>query len=440
MSTARADSAQPIVRIGRNEVVSTIEWKTPIDHFWIETTINRVVLCTRRMARSIRSDPGCPTILGREGSRREPMRNQARRLLARRRARSGGARITCRFTILNRRLCLMRVPLPIQGVALLFLTATMAVGQTPLFTEELPFDTGIFESSDMLRQVAYENSHPLLILVVDGQLTSLDSASTNEPSRLTPTPQVPPKAKAATEEGEIVSEGIECPNCLPFAAPAKHHKWFGSRHAHKQQAGFGNSDPYWQDGDGGYLSWYGAPLTPYKWKNRGSHFWSHKPNCTGFNGCGSATFGGGYFDSWGCGTPYLAPAPPTHSLCKRCQRKHARSHQNNFVDDGWIGDDGFCDGCAVAAPPQKHGLCRKCQRKSGRGYAGSGYPCWPAYPVPGANVVDDNGFGFAGCPDCGKHPSFCRSLLQHFHRHKSHRANEYPTMGYEPFCDGCISE
>ncbi len=332
----------------------------------------------------------------------------------------------------------MRVPLPLQGVAVLFLTATLAVGQTPDFTEESPLDAAILGSTDLLRQVAYESGQPLLLLAVDGRLTSLDGATTKEPTRLKPTPQTPPSEKATVLEGEVVSEGIECPDCLPFAAPAKHHKWFGKLHARKGQSASGMPDEAWQDGGSGCLSWYGSPLTAYKWKPRGHLFWSHKPPRND-NGCSSSVFAS-RCDSCGWGTPYLAPAPSTSSLCKRCQRKNARGHSDGFGDGGWLNEDGICDGCAFPQESPKHRLCRKCQRKSGRGYAGSGYPCWPAYPVPGANVEDEGGFGFGGCPDCGRHPSLCRSLLQHFHRHKAPASNAYPTMGYESFCDGCVSE
>ena len=381
---------------------------------------------------------------------------------------------------------MVRVPLPFRGVTVLLLAASTVVGQTPEPPAELSFDPGSSSSADFLQQFSSEKSHPLLALMVDGQLTSLDSATLPDSSRLKPTPQTQSASPApATESVEACPDEVECPTiptflpyaCPPRPPPAHKHSLF-QRH-HKSHCGGSGRDcgnPYlgWPCAMNGYDDCYGSSSDPYQPQGSGGHKWFHKHGCSANNGraypgcgypygSGCGMMGdGGFLDGGCCGgfSPYLAPPPPPQCHCRKCQRKHGHGQQGGYADygfpygggcgmmgNGGFMDGSFCGGCAPYAPPpppQCH--CRKCQRKRGYGYEGSGYPGWPAYPVPGANMVDD-GYNFytdPNCRGCGKHH---RCGLFHHCRH--HNPSPYPYYAYpqmmpcmqmEAFCDDCTLE
>lgn len=367
---------------------------------------------------------------------------------------------------------MVRVPLPFRGVAVLLLAASTVIGQTPEPPAELPLDPGSSSSAEFLRQFSSENNHPLLSLMVDGQLTSFDSASAPESSRIKPTPKTPPKTPAA-EADEACPVEDECPEVatfLPYACPPPpphKHRLFHRHHDNEDGA-------YGSECGNPYLGWpcdmgncYNPSPYSYQAKCCAGHKWFHKHGCAANNApaytgchfpCGSG-YGGGFIDGdcWGGCAPYLAPPPPPPCHCRKCQRKHAHGQQGGYPgygspygDYGSMGNDGFmdggfCDGCSAFAPPlppQCH--CRKCQRKRGYGYEGCGYPSWPAYPVPGANVVDDcyNGYSNANGCGCGKH----HYLFGRCHHHKQQPypycayPQMMPCMDVESFCADCIGE
>jgi hypothetical protein len=167
----------------------------------------------------------------------------------------------------------------------------------------------------------------------------------------------------------------------------------------------------------------------------------------------------------GCGG-YPPPYPYQGCCGHKCHRQHGCCQQGcgyggygypyggygggwggmgygGFMDGGWggmgyggMGFGGFMDGCGggcFMSPPPPPCCSRKCHRKhgcgSGYGYAGCGYPGWPAYPVPGAYGYDDGGYNcnYGGC--CGKHR--CRHR-----RHCCQSPAPYPYWAY-PMVGGC---
>jgi hypothetical protein len=251
-------------------------------------------------------------------------------------------------------------------------------------------------------------------------------------------------------------------------------------------------NPYldWPCPMGGCSSCYGPAPYPCSYQGCGqgrcSHKSRHKHGCSYdgqmYSGCGYP-YGGGYgcgygdgcgtmgcggFMDSGCGgcTPYIAPPPPPCS-CRKCQKKHGGGHHGGGYPgcgypgwgspygggcgDGWgtMGCGGFTDGCfgdsyAPCASPPPLCSCHKCQRKHGHGYAGCGYPGWPAYPVPGANQWD------CGCDHCGKQRC-CGGCGKHHgcwshHGHFCRKPAPYPYWAYpqpmpcmmgESFCGDC---
>ncbi len=396
---------------------------------------------------------------------------------------------------------MVRVLLPFRGVAVLLLAASTVVGQTPEPPAELPLDSPSPGSVDFLRQFSAERNHPLLSLMVDGELTSFDAALAQETSpRLKPAPQKQ-SASSATETTDACPVEVECPTmpvCLPFCPPPPPPPCHcrkcqrRQRHAHCGNNGPGYGNPYlgWPCAMGGYPGCYGAQPYPSQQccGRRGHHRQGCGYNASGYQGYGNFSGGGwgggwntmgggGFLDGGCCGacTPYIAPPPPPPQChCRKCQRKHGCGNQGwggsyggyggygsgyGGGYGGWgMGSGGFLDGgfgggcCApyMPPPPQPQCHCRRCQRKhgcsSGYGYAGSGYPGWPNYPVPGANMVDGgyNGFADPNCFSCGK---------QHghglFHRCRSgHHTQPYPYYAYprmmpcmqmESFCADCGS-
>lgn len=420
---------------------------------------------------------------------------------------------------------MVRVPLPFRGVAVLLLAASTVAGQTPEPPAELPLEPSIPRSTDFLRQYSGDLHHPLLSLLVEGDLTSLD-AGTLPPketaSRLAPKAQSGGAKPALTEVGPGAIEvgagacEIECPTtptCLPFCPPPppppchcrKCQRMHKHRHCGNYGPGYGcnygggyGGNPYlnWPCGMGGCPGCYG----PAPYQGCCSHKSRHKHGCgcgpmypgCGYpygGGCGSGYgggYGGGYgsgcgmgyggFMDGGCGDcmPYIAPPPPPPPppcWCHKCQRKHGCGHQGcgypGYGYGGWgsgygggygggwgmMGNDGFMDGgfggcCAPYAPPPMPSCsCHKCQRKHGcspgYGYAGCGYPGWPAYPVPGWNQWD------CGSNNCGKScgGGCCkrRGCWSH-HGHGCQQPAPYPYWAYpqatpcmraEPFCGDC---
>lgn len=413
---------------------------------------------------------------------------------------------------------MVRVPLPFRGVAVLLLAASTVAGQTPEPPADLPLESSSPHSTDFLRQYSAESHHPLLSLLVEGDLTALDAAaspSKGSTSRIAPTPQSGSAKPSLTEVGPGAIEvdpgalEMDCPSaptCLPFACPPppppcscrkcqrmrKHGHGCNSGPGYGGDCGGGyGGNPYlgWPGGMGGCPGCYG----PAPYQGCCSHKRRHKHGC-GYDGpmysgcgypygggCGSGYgggYGGGYgmgyggFMDGGCGgcMPYIAPPPPPPSppcWCHKCQRKH-RGHQGcgyqgcgypgwgSGYGGGWgmMGDGGFMDGgfggyCGSCAPPPPPSCpCRKCQRRHGcsygYGYAGCGYPGWPAYPVPGANQWD---CGYNNCGQSSCHGGCCkrRGCWSH-HGHFCHQPQPYPYWSYpqsmpctmgESFCGDC---
>ena len=295
----------------------------------------------------------------------------------------------------------------------------------------------------------------------------------------------------ATEPFDSCPVEIDCPSvpiCLPFAYPPQQPPCHGHkchrRHKHStcggSAAGYGNPYLGWPCAMNGYGGGY-APSSPYqgcgcrKCQRKHHQCGSNGPGYAGCGypyggyagGCGSMGCGGfmdgGYGD--GC-SPFMAPPPPPQCHCRKCQRKHHGGQQGygypgygfqgggnpygGGYGGGWggMGFDGGMDGCCgggycspfVAPPPPPQCHCRKCQRKhhggqQGYGYQGCGYPGWPAYPVPGASMVDGgyndcNGYG------CGKH----HHGLFHHCRACHHKTPPYPYSAYPMMMNSCCMQ
>src|SRR5579875_2287749 len=85
---------------------------------------------------------------------------------------------------------MVRVPLAFRGIAVLLLAASTVVGQTPEPPAELlSLDPLGPSTPDFLRQFSSDTRHPLLALMVDGELTSFDDSKPQDSSKLKPTPQ-----------------------------------------------------------------------------------------------------------------------------------------------------------------------------------------------------------------------------------------------------------
>ena len=399
---------------------------------------------------------------------------------------------------------MLRVPLPFRGVAVLLLTASTVVGQTPEPPAELPLESSAPGSPDFLRQYSSDLRHPLLQFMADGEFVSLDAESPRSP-RLTPKPETKsttPSTESSPPLSEVFADDIDCPEApsfLPFACPPppplcncrKCQRMRKHSHCGNYNPGYGNPYLGWP---GGCPGCYGPSAYPYP--GCGSHGCRHKHGCGyGYPGYGSpwgGGYGGGYGSPWGgygggygtmgyngfmdgaCGggcMPYLAPPPPPPPpcFCHKCQRKYGCGHHGGGYPGygspwgggyggygggyGGMGYGGFMDGCCGGwGPPQPPPPppCHKCLRKHGYsygyGYPGCGYPSWPAYPVPGANMVDGgyNGFMDPNCFGCGKH-QHCHGL---FHRLcGGHHTPPYPYYAYprpmpcmmeaEPCCMDC---
>ncbi|HEY7330634.1 MAG TPA: hypothetical protein VH592_23545, partial [Gemmataceae bacterium] len=211
---------------------------------------------------------------------------------------------------------MVRVPLPFRGVAVLLLAATTVVGQTPEPPTEFLSLDGIAPTTppNFLREFSADTRHPLLSLMVDGEVAMVDAAPAQDSAKpkLTPkTPATPDKKEPAASapadgcQGGGLLDGCQdgallggcrdggllggcageslcptMPNVLPYAcAPplccctkCKH------RCGHKNCGGCGCGNPY--------LSWPGCC------DGCGCRHCRHK------HSCGCATYGG---TCGGCG-------------------------------------------------------------------------------------------------------------------------------------------
>jgi hypothetical protein len=358
---------------------------------------------------------------------------------------------------------MVRVPLLFRGAAVLLLAASTVVGQTPEPPVELLSIDPLGPSTpDFLRQFSADGRHPLLSLMVAGELTSFDASAAQDStkqdsSKIKPSPQTPSTApKTGTCEG-ILLDGDGCPsgNCdgllddcvacptvpnfLPFACSPppcccrKCMRKYGRGHccSHGPAA-----NPY--------LDWpccpawcfYGAPLVPASDGCCGRrHLFGHK-HCCGSSGHG-CPYGGwgmgcdGWVDGGACG---CTPPPPRY--CRKCQKhsKHGYGPGCGYPYGGWgMGCDGWVDGgfCDCTPPPR---YCRKCQRKHCGSY-GYGYPGWDGcygymdpYYACGHGCGKHRGFGlFHRCRCCQPPPyPYCTAPMM------------MPCMDTGPFCADCV--
>ena len=90
---------------------------------------------------------------------------------------------------------------------------------------------------------------------------------------------------------------------------------------------------------------------------------------------------------------------------------------------------------ACLRPLRLHALVADARRKHGcsygYGYAGCGYPGWPAYPVPGANWDEGgyNSFTDPNCFGCSKHHHLFSRCKRN---HGCHHTQPYPWYAYPP--------
>lgn len=322
-----------------------------------------------------------------------------------------------------------RVPLLFRGVAVLLLAASTVVAQSPEPPAELlSLDSVGSEPPDFLRQFSADARHPLLSLMVDGELTTFETAAPQESAKLKPTPQTSkaaPKGAAADEcvlEGGQVEGGLfaggalgnacsAVSNCFPFACapppPCNCRKCQRQRrHGHGHGGGQGNP----------YLNWptcpawcfYGAPLEPCN-QGCGRRRCGHRRGC-GNQGYGyGGGWGEGFFDG-GCG--FGGYMPQQSCGCRRCQRRH---HQQGCgYGGGWDMGCGFCG--AYMAPQQSCGG-RKHHRRHGcsSGY-GCGYGGW--------------GMGYGGMESCYGYGSGCGNRHGRHHRGRRCQQQAYPYCSY----------
>jgi len=362
---------------------------------------------------------------------------------------------------------MVRVPLPFRGVAVLLLAATTVVGQTPEPPAELlSLDPLGPSTPDFLRQFSADSRHPLLTLMVDGELTSLEASAPQESSKLKPTPQASSAAsKKAADDDCVVEDGLldgcqlgtacpSVPNYLPFACsppPCNCRKCQRERkHAHAHGGnygcgagygyGCGQGYGYGQGYGNSYLNgptcpawcFYGAPLEPANRGCCGRHCGrQHGRGCPDYG----FPYGGGYGGGWnmtcgdgfmegGCGFGGYMPPPQQGCGCRRCQRHHQQQGCGNQgygypygggYGGGWgmgyggYTGGGFCGGCMPYMPPPQQGCgCRKCQRHHQQQGYSYGYGC------PGWSVNEGTG--------CGRH--------SRFHRHRGCSQPSYPNYPY----------
>ncbi len=344
---------------------------------------------------------------------------------------------------------MVRIPLPFRGVAVLLLAASTVVGQTPEPPAELlPLDSVTPNPPNFLREFSADPRHPLLALMVDGELTSLEPAQAQDSSKkIKPEPKSSSAApKTDKSEGVIVDDGQlgggllggqcdgallgdgQCeggllgggcgeglcggcglegmcptvPNMLPFACSPpppgcrKCHRKCG----HKHGGGCGNA----------YLNWPCSPPCFYCSPcNEGCR--KHRCGHRHCGGCGNY----GYGDGWGMDCGCWAPSPSCGHKChrhhKHCGGCAAYGKPCGGYGGGWgMGyaggwDMGCCGGwgtgldggwgmdCGCWMPPPSCG--HKCHRRHGCShscYSGYGYPGW-----------DGCGCGYGFDDGCGKH-------------------------------------
>jgi hypothetical protein len=316
---------------------------------------------------------------------------------------------------------MVRVPLLFRGFAVLLLAASTVVGQTPEPPAEfLSLDPLGPSSPDLLRQLSADPRHPLLNLMVDGELTSFDASaaqdsSKQDSSKLKPTPQTPSTAPKAGASDGILVDGDGCqsdgcgallggggmfdgcagcsavPNLFSSACSPppcccrKCLRRFGRGHCCGGGYGAG-ANPYlgWPTCPG--WCFYGEPLVPCYDGCCRKRLFGHK-HCCGGSGCGGMGMGcDGWMDGGFCGGCMPQPC---------CGRKRLFGHKQccggsgygcgyggmGMGYDGWM-DGGFCGGCM---PPPC--CCRRCLRKHGCGYgygnAGWGGCCGGMSPYGG---------------------------------------------------------
>lgn len=360
---------------------------------------------------------------------------------------------------------MVRVPLLFRGVAILLLIASTAVGQTPEPpTDLLSLDPLDSSPPDFLRQFSTDSRHPLLTLMVDGELASFEASSAQDSSKLKPTPKASSSAsKSAAADDDCVLDGgvldggqlgSGCPtvsNCLPFAcfplqAPACNCRKCQRqrKHGHSNCGGHGCGAGYGYGGgwNNSYLNWptcpawcfYGAPLVPAQQgcgRHCGRRHHCGNQNCGYSYGCGYGggwnTMGGDGFMNSGCGC--FMPPPPQQCGCRKCQRHHRQHGCGNQgygcgYGGGWgMGyggymDGGFCGSCMPYLPPPQQNCQRRCHRKHGcssnYGYWGYGCPGWGGHP----------GWDGGSCgSSCGRHHG-------HFRGHRCHGQQPYPYCPY----------
>ena len=308
--------------------------------------------------------------------------------------------------------------------------------------------------------------------MADGEFVTFDADAPKDSSpRLKPTPDAKAK-KPSTESSppltEVFPDEVECPEVpcfLPYTCPppppppcycrkCQRHR----KHAQGCNSGPGYGNPYlgWP---GGYPGCYGPPSCPYQ--GCSCRKCRHKQGC-GYGGCGypgyGNPYGGGYGGGYGAmgyggfmdgdccgGMPYMAPPPPPPPppcFCRKCRRKYGCDHHGGgspgygYPGYGYGGfmEGGFAGGC-MPPPPPPPCPCRRCQRKHGcsygYGYAGCGYPGWPAYPVPGANWDEGgyNSFTDPNCFGCSKHHHLFSRCKRN---HGCHHTQPYPWYAYPP--------
>jgi hypothetical protein len=327
---------------------------------------------------------------------------------------------------------MVRVPLPFRGVAVLLLAASTVVGQTPEPPAEfLSLDSPAPNTPpDFLREFSADTRHPLLSLMVDGEVASLDAAPAQDSAKLKPTPKSSAApAKTAPADGTTVDgatvDGCEggclfdgcgpaqnlcpmMPNLLPFAcAPPPCCYKCKHKCGHKKCGGCG------YDCGNPYLNWPGCGGCC-------GHRCGHK-HC-----CGCQPYGGGYGGGWnmwggdgfmdgsyGCGGCFVH-CLPLQCCCQKCH-KHCRKsccgcagYGGYPYGGGWGmgygGWDGGCGGCCMPPPP----CCRKCHHKHGCsygcGYPGYGYPGWGGCGMASVYAACN----VPCCEPCYKHHCFGR--------------------------------
>jgi hypothetical protein len=341
---------------------------------------------------------------------------------------------------------MVRVPLPFRGVAVLLLAASTVVGQTPEPPAELlPLDSVAPTTPNFLREFSADPRHPLLALMVDGELSSLEPAQAQDSSKIKPQAKSSSAApKTDTSEGVIVDDG-------QFGGQ------LGGQLGGGQLGGGQLSGGLLGDGqcDGGLLGGgFGGgmcggcgqetmgPMAP----NMLPFACAPPPCCCrkcqrrcGHKHCGGCGSGGG------CGNAYLNwPSCPPCFYCSpcnagchkhRCGRRHCGGCGNYGYGGGWdMGCDGWgmdC-GCWMPAPSCGH----KCHRR--HKHCG-GYPCCGGYGGGGWDMGCgggwDMGYGGGWGMDCGCWmPPPCSG-------HKCHRRHGcsnccYGGYGYSGW-DGC---